>query len=101
MADVICNPNTRVVGQHRDEVRCPNAESGRKAGGQHPRRARAPLRRQRSMEKAYRAKAGNKTNDACDDDEAPVVLLREAGKNAEHIDPIMPSLKRQKISPNA
>jgi hypothetical protein len=36
------------------------------------------------MEKAYRAKACYKTNYACDDDEAPVVLNCQAGENPEH-----------------
>jgi hypothetical protein len=36
------------------------------------------------MEKAYRAKACYKTNYACDDDEAPVVLNCQAGENTEH-----------------
>ena len=52
--DVVCGRDAGLVGQHRDEMRRPDAATGHHAGGQDPGRARAAARSQRAVEQADR-----------------------------------------------
>jgi len=83
--DIVGNADSRVVGEHCDEMRRPDPAPGRQAGRDDPDRARSPGGLLRTMKEIHRDKAGKETDDAGDDDEPPVMLGREAGEDAEHV----------------
>ena len=83
--DIVGHADAGIVGQHGDEMGRPDAASGRDARGRDPDRARSPAGRQGAVEQIDRDQAGQETDDAGNDDEAPVMLGREAGQDAIHV----------------
>jgi hypothetical protein len=69
-------------------MRRPDAVSDRGPGDRDPDQARAALRRDRATEDMDGNNARNETYHASEQHEPPVVILCQAGKDAEHtIDP--------------
>ncbi len=84
--DPVGDRYARLVGQHGDEVRRPDSASGGGASQRQPGGAHPPLRCRGATEQADRGQAGEKTHDPGEDHQAPVMLDRQAGKHAEHIE---------------
>ena len=83
-SDIIVDANSRIVGEHGDEVRGPNPAAARGARGREPDAARASRRRRRAMKQIDRRQTCKKTNKPGETDEPQVVLGRQAGEHAKH-----------------
>ncbi|MEA2928489.1 MAG: hypothetical protein QOG38_917 [Hyphomicrobiales bacterium] len=82
--DVVRNRDARIISEHRDEMRRPDAASSRRAGGNDPGRARAPGGCAGTIEQTDRCQARQKADEPGDNDQAPIVLRCEASQNSKH-----------------
>jgi hypothetical protein len=81
--DVIGDRHSGLVGEHRQEMRRPDAAPGRGSRRREPDRAGATLGRTRAMEQCDCGQARQKADNAGDRDQAPVMLRREAVEDSK------------------
>jgi hypothetical protein len=65
-------------------MRGPDPAAGHRGGGGEPDEAQATLRALRASEQADGGEAGEGADQARQDDQAPIMVLRDAGENAKH-----------------
>ncbi len=70
------NRDPGLIGQHRHEMRGPDAKAAGYASGNNPNDARSTTGRARAVEDVDRAEAREQTNDSGNSDESPVMLER-------------------------
>ncbi|MHC2864890.1 hypothetical protein ACVIYH_005968 [Bradyrhizobium diazoefficiens] len=82
--EAVIGRDAGLVGEHRDKMRCPDSVADGGAGNRNPDQPRPGPRGDRTMKDADRNDTCNEAYQAGKQDETPIVLGREAGKNAEH-----------------
>ena len=114
-ANGISGARTRIIGEHREEMRSPDAATADNSVEHDPRRAHAPLRGSRPVEQADGNRTSKKTHEAGQRHQAQIVFGGQAGEYAVHaamadavlpaeayvlrLDAAEPDVQREPLSP--
>ena len=82
--DIVVEGKPDLVGEHRDEMRRPDAASRDEARARDPQCADAPRAGARARDQTHRRAAGEKTQHAREHDEPQIVVLCDAADHAKH-----------------
>ena len=86
--NVVGTTVTRPVGQHRDEVRRPDAAAADDGIQRDPDQPPGSLRRTRPVKQADCRRAGEQTHRPAECDQTPIMLVRETKQNLIHCRPL-------------